>query len=85
MKSKSEMQPVLLVIPKQKWSRPLFNKEEKIKYWIAHEGLKTDWMIEKRTTTDKPYVLVKICTGDRYGTFTYLDYAKIAAFLIDFG
>jgi hypothetical protein len=77
--------PLLPMIPKQQWSGPLFDKEEKIKYWVAHDGLETDWRIEKRKTTDKPYVLVKTCTGDRYGTFTYLDYAKIAAFLIDFG
>jgi hypothetical protein len=48
-------------------------------------GLESDWMIEKREDTVKPYILMKICTGDRYGAFDRLGSAKIAAYLFDFG
>lgn len=47
-------------------------------------GLKSDWMIEKREDTVKPYIL-RTHSGTRYGAFDRLGSAKIAAYLFDFG
>jgi hypothetical protein len=68
-----------------RWSKPGVDSSEDVVQVYAGNGYKTDWMIEKRTDCDKPYVLSKICTGQRYGTFNRLLSAKTAAFLFDFG
>jgi len=85
-------QIIKLVIPKQKWSSPI-NPDKRQKYeepylvrtWLAFDGLKTDWQIEKRLDTDKPFILAKTCTGQRYGSFDRLSSAKLAAYLLDLG
>jgi hypothetical protein len=57
----------------------------KIITYTCYKGFKTDWLIEKREDTVKPYVLTKVCTGTRYGAFNKLKSAKIAAYLHEFG
>ena len=59
--------------------------EHQIICYRASGDFKTDWMIEKREDTCKPYILKKICSGDRYGAFNRLISAKISAYLFDFG
>lgn len=46
---------------------------------------KTDWRIQKREDTVKPYILMTIGSGQRYGAFNKLISAKIAAYLFEFG
>lgn len=83
------MKTIKLTIPNQKWSSAIKPSKEKnedlIFTWIALNGLKTDWKIEKRLSTNKPYILSKICTGDRYGCFNHLSNAKLTAYLLDLG
>jgi hypothetical protein len=54
-------------------------------FYICYSGLKTDWIIEKREDTFKPYLLREIGSGHRHGCFDKLSSAKISAYLIDFG
>ena len=56
-----------------------------IQVYTTRDGFKSDWRIEKREDTVKPYVLMVICTGQRYGVYNKLKSAKMAAYLHDFG
>ena len=53
-------------------------------YWLALDGFISDWKIEKRIDTCKPYILAKVCTNQRYGAFNNLSSAKIVAYLLDY-
>ena len=77
---------------KQRWSAPINPDEDQknkdpylVRTWLAFDGLKTDWRIEKRLNTNKPFVLSKTCTGQRYGAFDRFSSAKLVAYLLDIG
>lgn len=68
-----------------KWSRAVKIDDEYCSYKYYASDALTDWAIEKREDTIKPYVLIEICTGRRHGAFNKLGSAKQAAILHDYG
>ncbi len=72
---------------KQRWFRATKMNEDKYLELMHYcrDGYKTDWKIERRVDTLKPYVLGKMCTNQRYGVFDKLSSAKQVAYLLDFG